>query len=65
MTVYVEIIESEKGWGQRIDEVIPFETREAAEIYCKTYNNKYNTAEEVPDWYMYARIQGDLPVMLK
>jgi len=54
--VRVQIIESERGWGQRIDETIYFDTKEEAELYCKEYNSKNNEAS-VPEWYMYASIQ--------
>jgi hypothetical protein len=57
--VKVEIIESEKGWGQRVDEVMEFPSLKEAEDYCREYNNKYNPPMvETPDWYMYARVQG-------
>ncbi len=51
----VHIIESEKGWGQKVDEVKEFETKELAETFCKEYNAK-NNKDVVPDWYMYATI---------
>jgi hypothetical protein len=46
MTVEVWIIESEGGWGQRIDEVIEFPTEEEAQKYCSEYNKKYNPPME-------------------
>jgi len=49
----VYIIESERGWGQRIDETKEFDTEEAAIAFCKDYN-KDNTADSAPDWYMKA-----------
>lgn len=49
----VEIIESEAGWGQRLDEIKYFETYEEAEKFMKEYNRK-NNLPEVPNWYMYA-----------
>lgn len=56
-TIKVEIIESERGWGQKVDETKEFETLEEAESFVKEYNaeNKWSSA---PDWYMYARIKG-------
>ena len=54
-TVSVEIIESERGWGQKVDEVKTFEDCATAEAFVREYNSK-NTATETPDWYMYARI---------
>jgi hypothetical protein len=53
----VELIESERGWGQRIDEEKEFDTYEDAVTYIK-YFNKDNNKETVPDWYMYARPQN-------
>lgn len=57
--VKVEIIESEKGWGQKIDEIMEFDSKEEAENFCRDYNNKYNPPRDtVPEWYMYARLEG-------
>lgn len=47
------IIESERGWGQRIDEVKNFDSREEAVKYKQEFNSK-NDLDYVPDWYMYA-----------
>ena len=55
MKVEVEIIESERGWGQRTDEIKKFNNRKDAEAFVKKYNSA-NDKKEVPDWYMYARI---------
>lgn len=55
MKIRVAIIESERGWGQKIDEVREFETLEEATIFCEDYN-KDNNLPYVPDWYMYAKI---------
>lgn len=52
--VRVEIIESEQGWGQRVDEVKEFPTVEEAEAFIEKYNSR-NDKPTVPDWYMYAR----------
>ena len=52
----VFIMEYERGWGNKIDEVKEFKTREDAEAFCKEYNSK-NTSESAPDWYMQAEIQ--------
>lgn len=56
--IKVEIIESERGWGQRVDQVKEFATRDAANRFVKEYN-AYNNLPVVPDWYMYARIAPD------
>ncbi len=61
-TVYkVNIIESERGWGQKIDDVIYFSTQEKALDYIKEYN-KSNTSEHVPDWYMVAQYDGTVQI---
>lgn len=55
----VYIIESEIGWGQKIDEVKTFQTYEEAEKYCREYNSKHNPpSNKAPDWYMYAQLEG-------
>lgn len=46
-------MESERGWGQRVDEILKFDTYEEADKYKKEFNSK-NNLPEVPDWYMYA-----------
>lgn len=53
--VNVHIIESERGWGQRVDEVKEFDTLEQAEEFVKDFNAE-NDKDYVPDWYMYATI---------
>lgn len=56
----VLIIESERGWGQKVDEVKEFGDRDEAIKFVKDYNNKYNPPKEVtPDWYMYAKLEDD------
>jgi len=53
----VIIIESERGWGSKIDRVLYFDNEQEAKDYCKEFNSK-NTSEVVPDWYMYADYCG-------
>ena len=55
MTTKVVIIESERGWGQRIDETKEFPTYEEAVAFCEEFN-KDNNQSTVPDWYMRADI---------
>ena len=57
--VKVFIIESEADWGQRVDQTLEFKTKEKAEKYCREYNQKHNPPRKTtPEWYMYARIDG-------
>jgi hypothetical protein len=54
----VNIIESERGWGSKVDEVLEFtgkNSREQAVRYCEEFN-KQNTATVAPDWYMVAQL---------
>ncbi len=53
--VQVAIIESERGWGRKIDEIKTFDTREKALAFIKEYNS-YNTSPTAPDWYMQAEL---------
>jgi hypothetical protein len=55
--IKVYIIESEKGWGQKIDEVKEFASHEEADAFVEKFNSR-NTDSVVPDWYMYARKEG-------
>jgi hypothetical protein len=53
---FVQLIESERGWGQRVDDTLEFNYFEEA----KNYQNKFNSQNKklpngiVPDWYMCA-----------
>ncbi len=57
MKTFVDIIESEAGWGQKIDETISFDSREEADLFCREYNEKYNNQDKVPSWYMFAKVK--------
>lgn len=59
MNVEVHIIESERGWGKKIEETLGFSTRKEAEAFVEDYN-KRNDKTAVPDWYMYAVIADDM-----
>lgn len=62
MKTKVYIMESERGWGQKVDEILEFDTPEEALQYCKDYNNKHNPPSDItPDWYMYADMNGREP----
>lgn len=54
----VIIMESERGWGQRVDGVELYDTREQAEARISEVNAQ-NTETTVPDWYMYAQYGGE------
>jgi hypothetical protein len=56
MPFIVEIIESESGWGQKLDGIRGFRTEQAAKNYITKYNAS-NNLPYVPDWYMYARMK--------
>lgn len=49
----VTVIESERGWGQKVDEYRHFETKEEAQKWVTAFNAK-NDLDYVPDWYMRA-----------
>ena len=49
----VDIIESERGWGRKLDSVETFATLEEAEKFQEEFNSQ-NTCDHVPDWYMVA-----------
>lgn len=55
----VNIIESERGWGSKIDEVKYFDNEFEAKEFVKTFNSK-NDENLVPDWYMYAEYCGKI-----
>ena len=64
VSVYrVDIIESERGWGSKVDEVKYFDTMESAKEFCKTFNTD-NNLDYVPDWYMRADYVGTVPVLV-
>ena len=52
----VHIIEYERGFGHKIEDVLEFDSKELAEAYVKEYNEKYNNCTNVPDWYMIASL---------
>jgi len=47
------LIESERGWGQRVDEVKEFKSEKKRDEFITKFNAK-NNEPTVPDWYMYA-----------
>lgn len=53
MKFLVNIIESEAGWGQKVDEQMFFESADEAHRFVDDFNSE-NNKDTVPDWYMYA-----------
>ena len=58
------IIESERDWGQKVDEVKQFDTEKERDDFITEYN-KGNNLPYTPDWYMYARAGEDLVIPIK
>jgi len=54
MKYTVRIIESERGWGQIVDEIKEFDSDDEAYEFVRKYNAQ-NNLDYVPDWYMYAQ----------
>lgn len=58
----VDIIESERGWGQKVDDTLYFDNEAEARQYAIDYNERHNPplkpGQGVPDWYMYADYRG-------
>lgn len=53
----VDLIEHERGWGSKIDEVLYFDNEAEAREYARAFNAR-NTAATAPDWYMIADYRG-------
>lgn len=53
MTYKAVLLEYERGWGSRIDEIKEFATEQERDDFIKKFNS-HNTEKEVPDWYMIA-----------
>ena len=54
----VVMIESEAGYGSKIDEELYFKSEALALRYVKEYNKKYNNSPTVPSWYILAEYYG-------
>lgn len=54
----VDIIESERGWGSKIDEIKYFDNEPEAKEFVRKYNLEYNPPGPAPDWYMIAQYVG-------
>lgn len=49
----VQLIESERGWGQKVDKIEYFDDPVEAKQFVDAFNAS-NNKDYVPDWYMYA-----------
>lgn len=56
MKWYVDIIESEAGWGQKIDETKEFKSKKSADRFITKFNDDKSLKKKVPSFYMYASI---------
>lgn len=53
----VYIFEYEREWGDRVDEIKEFPTKEEAQAFVREFNSK-NNEPRVSDWYMDAEYMG-------
>jgi hypothetical protein len=51
LAVKIAVIESEKGWGRKIDDYMVCLSVDDANEFKKEFNSK-NTEDSTPDWYM-------------
>lgn len=51
--IFVPVIESERGWGSKIDDYMVCLSDTDARIFIDEFNSK-NNLDVVPDWYMRA-----------
>lgn len=54
----VYFIESERGWGTKVDDTRDFNTENEARKFVKEYNDKHNPPGPTPDWYYMASYHG-------
>jgi len=57
----IAIIESEKGWGRKIDDYMVCLSSEDCIVFKNEFNSE-NTQENAPDWYM--QVEGN-PSMIE
>lgn len=53
LAVIVPVIESEKGWGSKVDDHMVCLSNDDAKAFITEFNSK-NNQPTTPDWYMYA-----------
>jgi len=56
LAVKIAVIESEAGWGRKIDDWMVCLSNDDAKIFEKEFNSK-NDSTTVPNWYM--QVEGD------
>lgn len=56
LAVKIAVIESEAGWGRKIDDWMVCLTAEDAKAFENEFNSK-NTSTYVPEWYM--QVEGE------
>jgi len=54
----VELTEYERGWGEKHWDTKYFDNESEARKWAYDYNVKYNSENEVPDWYVRAEYVG-------
>lgn len=59
MAHIVYLIESERGWGTKVDEVKTFETYDEAMSYVEEFNKDYDFYGATPDYYYIAQYRGE------
>lgn len=56
------ILECERGFGQKIDEIKLFDNKLERDNFIKSFNS-HNTLSKVPDWYMVAVPEDPAPAL--
>lgn len=54
----VELIEYERGWGQKHWDTWYFDNEEEARQAAIDYNREHNNLKAAPDWYVRAEYMG-------
>ena len=54
----VDLIEYERGWGQRPLDTVYFDNEDEARQYAINYNLEHNNLKSAPDWYVRANYVG-------
>lgn len=56
LAIKIAVIESEAGWGRKVDDWMVCLSIEDAKAFEKEFNSK-NTVSSAPDWYM--QVEGE------